>query len=557
MGKKATGSSLDRLKRENEVLRRMILLTNTATSFTDRESFFRFVVNNLKRNFPIQYANFFGYDHERMRWEPSLTDEVTREYDPLRIAICEKSVQEQTQYIDEALLKQVIEAGGTSTEEYWPSLVVTRSVFDDEKRVRGTFLVEMGEEGLGSHERELIDLCLNYLSIMIDDFYLQLRMKDGISKLLNLREVSLAINRELDLVKLFHLIANKTSKMLRADRSTVYLIERKANELFSIVSEGIEEKEIRLKMGVGIAGHVAQTGQLLNIDDVYADPRFSATVDQATGYRTKTILCVPLVDASAIVVGIIQVINKMNGDVFTEGDLELLQGVAAQCAVALENAHLHYKVKKQFESFVQVMANTLELKNTNAANHSQKVAYYSKGIAQEMGLSESEVESIRLAGLLHDYGKIALPDYLLKKKGGFTDEEITLFRKHVDYSKKILSGITFLDELQDITEIVAAHHERLDGSGYPKGLMGKDIPAGAKIISVADSFDAITSDRNYRSAMSYDLALELMETEVDTLFDREVVKALRKFLQRTNFKVPDFSKTELDLERRSLVEETY
>ena len=176
------------------------------------------------------------------------------------------------------------------------------------------------------------------------------------------------------------------------------------------------------------------------------------------------------------------------------------------------------------------LARLLEMRDPETALHSARVALFSRDIALEMGLSVEDQSRIHLAGLLHDVGKVGVPDEVLLKPGRLTDEERRAMERHARFSAEALAGIPGFG---DLARMVYAHHERLDGSGYPEGVAGDQLPLGARILGVADTFEAITADRPYRQARPQATAIQIL-TEEDHLFDQEVVSALRTLLETGN-----------------------
>jgi putative nucleotidyltransferase with HDIG domain len=320
-------------------------------------------------------------------------------------------------------------------------------------------------------------------------------------------------------------------EMTRCQRGSFFLINKQAGELYSIASEGLEGKEIRLGINLGVAGVVAMTGQMLNIADVYADSRFDKTTDQKTGYRTRCILCVPVKNQNGEVIGVVEAINKKAGK-FTDTDAEHLIALSSGIAIALENAILFQEQDRQFKSILEVMAASIDAKDPLTAGHSKKVTQYAVGIADELGFGEIEQDILSVAALLHDYGKLGIDDYILKKQGRLTEEEYERIKQHVVITREILSKMHFSRQYRNVPLIAAYHHERLNGSGYLDGLGSEDIPFMTKIIAVADVFEALTSRRHYRDALPVENAFEILEQESGTLYDESVVAALKKYWNR-------------------------
>jgi len=183
-----------------------------------------------------------------------------------------------------------------------------------------------------------------------------------------------------------------------------------------------------------------------------------------------------------------------------------------------------------FDSLVDTLAETIESRDPLTAGHSRNVMAYAVGTAKKLGLPPEDVEVIRYAALLHDYGKISLPDDILRKPTTLTPAEYEVIKKHVFYTQQILARIHFEERLKEVPKVAAHHHERLDGSGYPEALGGDDISMGGKIIAVADAFDAMTSRRHYRGPMTVPQAVDVIAEGAGSQYDVEIVGALKRFL---------------------------
>uniref|UniRef100_A0A7C4TFP3 HD-GYP domain-containing protein n=1 Tax=candidate division WOR-3 bacterium TaxID=2052148 RepID=A0A7C4TFP3_UNCW3 len=188
------------------------------------------------------------------------------------------------------------------------------------------------------------------------------------------------------------------------------------------------------------------------------------------------------------------------------------------------------KSNKNFMEFVQLIAKTLDAKDEYTAGHSLRVADYAVRIARELNLPENEIEILKQACLLHDIGKIGIPDGILNKKGPLNDEEMRYIVSHPILGKKILGTVS---EFKPIIDIVYSHHERVDGKGYPEGLDRDRIPLLARIIAVADTYDAMISERPYRRAKSHKMAIEELKAVKDKQLDGEIVDIFLKILERT------------------------
>lgn len=347
-------------------------------------------------------------------------------------------------------------------------------------------------------------------------------------RLRSLVDISRSLSKEVELSTLLAVVARRTSEAIGVERTSVFLHDRERRELWTVVAEG-EPREIRIPEDAGIAGWVVARGEPAIVSDVTDDPRWNKDVDRKTGYTTRNILCVPMDDAQGERLGVFQCLNRMDGG-FTEDDVKFLQAIASQAAIYIQNARLLEARKRMFDSLVDTLAETIESRDPLTAGHSRGVMRYAVGAAQKLGLPAENVEVIRYAALLHDYGKIGVPDHILRKPTALTPAEYEVIKKHVLHTQQILARIHFEERLRDVPAVAAHHHERLDGSGYPKGLRGEDISPGGKVIAVADVFDAMTSRRHYRGPMRVTQAVELISEGAGTQFDADVIEALKRFL---------------------------
>lgn len=330
------------------------------------------------------------------------------------------------------------------------------------------------------------------------------------------------IASETNINRVIELIAEEVQQLLNVDRCTVFIIDKHTNELWSKVAQGMQHTEIRIPSGKGIAGLVATTGQIINIKDAYSDSRFDSAIDRVTGYRTKSILAVPLKDAKGKIIGVFEAMNKLTGyfDSDDEGILLLLGSFAA---AAIENAQLYESLSKSQLETIYRLAITAEYRDQqDTAVHLRHISEYSALISQGLNLPEKEIENIRYASPLHDIGKVGIADAILLKPGKLTPEEYEEMKKHTLYGAKILSNAESV-LLQIACKIANSHHEKYNGTGYPMGLKGEEISLYARIVAVADVFDALCMPRVYKSKWSPEKAREYIMSESNKSFDPKVV----------------------------------
>ncbi len=346
-------------------------------------------------------------------------------------------------------------------------------------------------------------------------------------QLKSLLRINRAISRVRDLHSLVTLLTSETSKVLGVERSTVFLYSKKTDELWSYVAEG-ETREIRFSASQGIAGSVFRSRKTLILHDVSSDERFNSAIDETTGFITRNMITAPIINPSGVCIGVFQVINKRD-DSFTAKDAGFLEIVSSETAVTIENVRLLESLKRMFEGLIKALTVSIEARDPLTAGHSFDVTFLAGKIAEYMNIDKDTREAIYYAALLHDYGKMAVPDSILKKPGKLSEEETGILRKHVHHTKIILSSIEFDGNLEKVPLFASQHHERIDGKGYPEGLVGSEISIGGKIIAVADVFEALTAKRHYREPYSLKKTLNLLIEGIGTQFDRDAVLALRKY----------------------------
>jgi HD-GYP domain-containing protein (c-di-GMP phosphodiesterase class II) len=219
---------------------------------------------------------------------------------------------------------------------------------------------------------------------------------------------------------------------------------------------------------------------------------------------------------------VIRIAERMDWTPFTVADVSVLESIAIQVGLRLENIRLSGELVRHQASSVQALAAAIEVKDRYTSGHTKRVGAYADAIVTYLPIIDTEKEKIRLAGVLHDIGKIGVPDRILLKPGSLTDAEWDEMRLHTEAGFDIVSQVAGLEE---IAEILRHHHERWDGTGYPRGLRGSEIPFPSRVIAVADTFDAIVTDRPYRAAMAPAEAREIILAHAGSHFDPVVVVA--------------------------------
>ncbi|MBI4316395.1 MAG: GAF domain-containing protein [Chloroflexi bacterium] len=334
-----------------------------------------------------------------------------------------------------------------------------------------------------------------------------------------LQRVGDLLHETLDLDRLLQRVFEQVPRILQAEAASVWLVDDQLGMVMCRLATGMAADQLqhmKVPLGQGVVGLAAATGQTVLIADAGKDPRVFRQVDQNTGFVTRSLLTVPLLRRGRCL-GALQTVNKLTADgAFTPSDQELLERLADSAALAIENAQLFTDLESSYEGTLDALAGALDLRDHETQGHSRRVTEYTVELARQAGVNGDDMIQVRRGALLHDIGKIGVPDRVLLKPGPLDDEERAEMRRHPLLGYEMLVGIPFLTRA---AEIVLAHQERYDGEGYPCRLKGEDIPLGARLFAVADTFDAITSDRPYRAGRPYEVAAAEIKKESGKQFD--------------------------------------
>lgn len=277
---------------------------------------------------------------------------------------------------------------------------------------------------------------------------------------------------------------------------------------------------MRLNKGEGIAGQVIASGTEILISNVQKDPAWAKRFDASTGFVTTSMLCVPLITKDKII-GCLQLLNKREGH-FKQEDIEYANSFAAQAAVVIENSRLFKNQKELFLSLLKTLSSALDARDPYTEGHSRRVCDYSVLIGKELGLTRAELQKLREAALLHDVGKIGIRDNILLNPNKLDDKAWKKLKEHPQIGANILSEVVPEKMVEHIKEGALYHQEKYDGTGYPFGKKGTEIPLVARIIAVADTYDAMTTDRPYRKGLAKDIALAEIKKRAGSQFDPDV-----------------------------------
>ena len=353
------------------------------------------------------------------------------------------------------------------------------------------------------------------------------QIEEKVDRLALLSRLSQILNSTLEHREVRKRAVEAATQLMKAEKGSLLLVDEKTGKLgFEATPRDKEEtmKAITLEMGQGIAGWVAQKGKPVIVNNPQKDSRFYEGVDGKTSFKTRNILCVP-VKVKKKVVGVLEAVNKRRGVDFDQEDLSLFVSLADQVAIALDNARLYQEQEEMFFQTVESFADAIEKRDPYTGGHTQRVTQYSLAIGRYLPLEPSEKRWLQIAATLHDIGKIGIEDQILKKPDPLSPEEYDIMKNHSDLGAGMIERIR---QLREIVPAIKYHHEKVNGRGYPIGLKGEDIPLIAKIVAVSDTYDAMTSDRPYRRALSKTATLRELKRCAGTQFDRTVVEAFMK-----------------------------
>lgn len=356
------------------------------------------------------------------------------------------------------------------------------------------------------------------------------RLRSQMDRLRSLRAIDLAIMGSLDLRITLSVVLDQVTSQLAVDAAAVLVFNHRSQVLEYRAGRGFRTDALRhsrLQLGTGYAGRAALKKEAVHVPDLRAEPGELAWSWLIPEEGFVSYLAVPLV-AKGQLRGVLEIFHRAALAPDDEW-LEFMEAVAGQAAIAVDNARLfeeleeaNLELRVAYEQTIEGWAGALDLRDDVTEGHSRRVTELTLAIAQELGVADEELVHIRRGALLHDIGKLAVPDRILLKSGKLTEEEWAVMRKHPTHARDLLSSVPFL---QPALDIPYCHHERWDGTGYPSGLKGEEIPLSARIFAVADVWDALRSDRPYRAAWSEEEALDHIRGRAGVHFDPEVVEA--------------------------------
>jgi putative nucleotidyltransferase with HDIG domain len=352
-----------------------------------------------------------------------------------------------------------------------------------------------------------------------------------------LKAVGSAVNSSVGRKRVLEEVMDSLIDLMQAERGFLILRDPASGKWKPETSRGLDHVNLdadAFKVSGTIVRKVAETGIPILTTNAQQDPRFEEQ-ESIIAFNLRSILCAPL-KLKEKIIGVLYVDNRVRTGIFQQSDLSLMTAFADQAAVAIHNADLFENLKKTnfqleaanielgiaYEATLRGWVRALDFRDKETEGHTQRVTVLTQRLAQRMGVDRDQLEHITRGALLHDIGKMAISDEILRKKGPLTAEEREIMEKHPVYAFEMLSPIEFL---QPAIDIPYHHHEKWDGTGYPQRLKGEDIPFAARIFCVVDVWDALTSDRPYRKPLPHEEVRRMIKADSGKHFDPQVVDA--------------------------------
>lgn len=326
---------------------------------------------------------------------------------------------------------------------------------------------------------------------------------------------------------------NLTQNSLCSIASTLLLLDvDNKGELYFQTGEGPSAgqlKRLHTARQSSITNWVMRNGKPMMVNNPEKNSGFYKLLDDATGFRTRHALAAPLISGGKVF-GVIEALNKPTGAIFSKRDLNTILDVANISTTAFEGYRTNNDLIHSYKSTVRALVSLADAKETSGGGHSRRLVEYALMGARELGLSKQQQQNLEYAALLHDIGKLSIADNILNKVEPLTDKEWVMMKKHPIVGYEILRDIPFLKEA---SLLILYHHERYDGSGYPQGLHGDNIPIGARLMAVVDAFDNMTTEHSYKHAMTQQQAFAELANKAGEQFCPTAVKAFNTGYVRT------------------------
>ncbi|KMQ52188.1 HD-GYP domain [Chitinispirillum alkaliphilum] len=341
------------------------------------------------------------------------------------------------------------------------------------------------------------------------------------SKLVSLHEVTKVLSATLQTSELNRKLLHYSTRIIKADSGALFFLNSKSKLVLSSCCGCFSEEYWSRREFIEASIWVVDNQEPLVIEA-------AAENSHRLPPELSSYIVFPL-KAHSTTSGVLNVLRTKDKPYFSNLDLEIFNVLASQASISIDNARLYQSSRNNYLKTIRAFALAVEAKDQYTHGHSENVMKYTVRLARHLGLSESEIELVKYAGLLHDIGKIGVSELIINKPGKLTTQEFDEIKKHPGQGARIISDVP---SLKDLVPLVYHHHEFYCGGGYPSGIAGKEIPYGARILSIADAFEAMTSNRPYRKSLPEQVAFDILKKEKGKQFDPEMVDAFLDIMNR-------------------------
>jgi len=407
----------------------------------------------------------------------------------------------------------------------------------DEQRTLGILMVAVpGEWEVSKNETRLLGTLAEMIGSVLHRMRLHEQTEQRLQNITALSVIDKAISSSLDIQFILNIVLEQTTKRLGVDAAVVLLFDPTLRTLKYGAGRGLRSTSagaFETRLGERQAGRAALEQRIIAIPDLSESSEPFSYADLLQHEQFMSYYSIPLTSKGKVS-GVLEIFHRTPLSPDPEW-MDFLQTLAGQAAIAIDGATLfndlqrsNFELAMAYDATIEGWSHALDLRDKETEGHTQRVTEMTIKLARAMNISKAELIHMRRGALLHDIGKMGIPDSILLKPQNLTDQEWEIMRKHPEYAYEMLSRINYLSQALDIPY---CHHEKWDGSGYPRGLRGREIPQAARIFAFADVYDALTSDRPYRKAWSKERALEHIKAGVGTHFDPAITEIFLKIMQ--------------------------
>lgn len=534
-----TKGAEDKVKREVEINKALLRVAEVLSTTFERDEIFRKIIEIVPVVINADRYIAFLYDRKTGAFVPVHSHGIPKDLKPhlgqLRLTrgmpIVDKIIKGETVIIEDACKNPLFPR--TIAEIFRHKSVMAVPIIS--KQTTGMIEIDRIDinDPFGDREKAIVKGIASQMSIALENAAL---FEEGMEKTIDLsrriemisvmHEIDRSILSTLESQEILEKAATMVNRLIPCDGVTVAMVDTERSGFVYVAGWGIDLPEgIFVPFNSTAATEVIRTRRAELIQDLSQAERLLPAEEHFLKEGFYSYVGIPIIVRDETI-GVLSIVAKKHA-AFTHENISTLEKLASQMAVALENARLLADMKDLFIGTIKSLSSAIDAKSHWTRGHSDRVTEYALQIGKEMGLQDKELEVLRVAGLLHDIGKIGTYDIILDKPEKLNNAEYEIVKEHPARGSELLLPIK---QLSHIVPWIRGHHERLDGTGYPDGLKGDEIPLQAKILAVADTFDSMTSDRPYRETRGREKAIEELKKNAGTQFDPKVVEAFLRIL---------------------------